>query len=318
MIEDYPLSGVGLGNWKIVIPAYGTEGLDSATGKRNFIRPHNDYLWVLAESGIPGFLLYLSIFGIALFYAFRIFFHSQEASARFMAVLMAFGLTEYLIFSTFTFSRERIVHSTLLMLMLGALTALYHRSFPLKTTVSKSYSTPVLFMILLVSGVCAGSGYWRLNSEIHTFKAESPRIQNQPQAQIRAFDRAETFLYKIDPVANPLSLRRGEAYLALSRPDKAFEEFLKAYRVHPNNILVLWNLAAMYDRRKNPEKSEEFFLKVLAISPRLEGALLNLTAVYIKAGKYEAAYEVIQRCHPESRNPKVAQYRGLIEGKLRE
>jgi tetratricopeptide (TPR) repeat protein len=141
-------------------------------------------------------------------------------------------------------------------------------------------------------------------------------LQSQPQLQIREIDRAETFFYNLDPVANPLALRRGEAYLALNQMDKAFEDFLKAYRVHPNNILVLWNIAAMYERKKDLDKSEEYFQKALAISPRLEGALVNLTAVYIKMGNYEAAYEVIQRCHPESRNPKVAQYRRLIEQKL--
>src|SRR6185295_18640894 len=36
MIRDHPLTGVGLGNWRVVLPTYGMEGLRSATGTLHF------------------------------------------------------------------------------------------------------------------------------------------------------------------------------------------------------------------------------------------------------------------------------------------
>lgn len=316
IIADHPLLGVGPGNWKIMVPKYGTEGLQSASGKLNFIRPHNDYLWVFAESGIFGFLFYLSLFGAAFYYLYRIVFRSDDAQAKWLAILMGSGIIAYLIFSAFDFPRERIVHSTLLLLMFAAVSVAHHKAFPMPPRLLSKFILPINFLMMIILAACIAIGFSRLISEIHTQKAEHPALVQNRLMQIEELDRAETFFYNIDPVANPLALHRGEANLALNRMDEAFEDFVQATRVHPYNILALWNVAAMYDRKGELKKSEEYFKKVLEISPRLEEALLNLTAVYIKMGRYVEALEVINRCNPESRNPQVAQYRRLIEGKL--
>ena len=55
MIKEKPIFGVGLGNWKTLYPYYSTN--NHVTDKYQFkttIRPHNDFLWVLCETGIFG------------------------------------------------------------------------------------------------------------------------------------------------------------------------------------------------------------------------------------------------------------------------
>jgi O-antigen ligase len=74
MIQDHPVLGVGLGNWKIAIPGYGVAGLRSELGIVHFQQPHNDYLWVLAESGPLALFSYLAIFVL-------LFFMSSKSSA---------------------------------------------------------------------------------------------------------------------------------------------------------------------------------------------------------------------------------------------
>ncbi|MCB0304490.1 MAG: O-antigen ligase family protein, partial [Calditrichaeota bacterium] len=81
MVRDHPLLGVGIGNWKLFIPAYGSEGLRSAGGAVNFVRPHNDFLWVLSESGLPALLGFLAIFFLGGYYAWRLGFPQQSAGS---------------------------------------------------------------------------------------------------------------------------------------------------------------------------------------------------------------------------------------------
>ena len=69
MAKANPLLGVGLGQWRLVFPLYGKiqKFRESGEGLVEifFQRPHNDYVWVLTETGIIGLLSYLAILGIA-------------------------------------------------------------------------------------------------------------------------------------------------------------------------------------------------------------------------------------------------------------
>ena len=74
-IKERPFFGVGIGNWKI-------NSIDK--GKRHiegYIVPyhaHNDYIQILAETGIFGLISYLMIFMFALFKPFSFFFKTYS------------------------------------------------------------------------------------------------------------------------------------------------------------------------------------------------------------------------------------------------
>jgi O-antigen ligase len=61
MFKDHPL-GIGLGNFRHVFPAYNV----STISDTRFLYAHNDYLHLLIEAGIPGFLALTSGFFIFL------------------------------------------------------------------------------------------------------------------------------------------------------------------------------------------------------------------------------------------------------------
>ncbi|MEM7038846.1 MAG: O-antigen ligase family protein, partial [Bacteroidota bacterium] len=75
MILEHPALGVGPGNWKMMIPAYGVFGYD-AEGRYGMdfaIRPHNDFLGVAAETGLLGLVSLLLFYGMGMVGAFRRF-----------------------------------------------------------------------------------------------------------------------------------------------------------------------------------------------------------------------------------------------------
>jgi len=72
MIKAAPILGIGLGQWKIVLPAYkmNQKFRRSGGGWREilFQRPHNDFLWVFSETGVLGLLGYVLFWGVLIFY----------------------------------------------------------------------------------------------------------------------------------------------------------------------------------------------------------------------------------------------------------
>ncbi len=62
MFLDHPLTGVGAGNFSVAFPEYSPHPLFRVARGH----AHNYYLHVLAELGIPGFLAYAALVGVAL------------------------------------------------------------------------------------------------------------------------------------------------------------------------------------------------------------------------------------------------------------
>ncbi len=316
MIADHPLGGVGLGNWKIMLPRYGAAGLRSESGEIHFMRPHNDFLWVFAETGTFGFLSYLLIFGLVFYYAYRLITQAKPPAAKIIALLMVFGITGYALISLAAFPRERIVQSSFLLLMVAVVVSFYHASYPPKKQISSRARLAVNFLFIAALLASLVVGYSRLVSEIHLKKSLEARKAGQFEVEISELNKAETAFYNLDPAVTPVALFRATAQVRMNRLDLALQDFGQALKAHPYNMVVLSNLGTAYQKTGRPERAAELFNKVLEISPRHEHTLLNLAAVYFEMGKFSEAYRTIQRCDPNTWNPRVAEYRKKIEARL--
>ena len=114
MITAAPVLGVGLGQWKIVWPAYEkSQKIIMSQGARREVRrqrPHNDFLWISFETGILGLFAFLLFLGVLIVYSFRIMCHAGELQDKIFAALMLFGMIGFAIISCFSFPKERIFH----------------------------------------------------------------------------------------------------------------------------------------------------------------------------------------------------------------
>jgi len=317
MIREHPLLGVGLGHWKIWLPHYGVSGMRSETGLVHFQRPHNDFIWVLAESGPLGLLAYLSIFAMVSFYVYKSWQQSAALDAKIFSLLMFFGMAGYLVIACFDFPKERIEHTILLMFMLAGVTAIYHPTHP---SSSMTLSPAAILCLVLLSFALSLSalavGWVRLKAEIHTKKALAAREAGDWPAVIAEIDRGNSPLAAMDPMATPLSWYRGTANFSLNRIDEAFTDFQQAYAIHPYHLHVLNNLATCCELKGNHEQAIAHYKQALAISPRFEDALINLSVVYYYQKKYAQARQTLSLCDPNSGNPKIATYMQAITAKL--
>ncbi|MCF7793861.1 MAG: O-antigen ligase family protein [Candidatus Cloacimonetes bacterium] len=317
MIREHPWLGVGIGNWKIMLPKYGVAGMRSEQGKYQYLRPHNDFLWVWAELGIPGILFYVSIFAIFIIYVLRIIFRSTDKNDILLALFLLFGICGYLIISSFSFPKERIFHSVVLMLMIAITSIIYNKLHPVRARRTFLPGIPTMIVNLLLLFILLIYCYFRLKSEIHLyFSMQARRVMNH-RVQLTALSEIDPRLYNMSPTGIPIHWFRGIAFYEINQIDLAYQDFRKAYQNHPHHIYIINNLASCYEIMDDHEKAIEFYNRVLSISPNFEESLINLSAVYYNMQNYEKAYETIQRCSAETEDDRYKFYKEQIERKIK-
>jgi len=316
-VKDNLIFGHGAGNWRIVFPSYGLENLTPRSFKKvHFQRPHNDYIWVLFETGIFGFMFYMSLFVVTFVYIFKIIAQHPDRNHKLLSLLIFFGIVGYMVDAFFCFPKERIFHSIFLMLMTAVIVSIYHQSFGCKKTVHHLFmcalTTPSLALLLFAIVV----GYIRLNAEIYTKRAYAARAAQNWPAVISEIDKGYSVFATLDPMSTPLQWYRGEADFLMNNVSQALVDYKKAYKAHPYHIHVLNNLATCYELQGNHNEAIKYYNKALKIYPQFEESLINLGATYYNCGRYEEAYETLLRCNPNTKDPRLKEYLEICEKNL--
>lgn len=314
MFSDFPLLGVGAGNWKLISPAYGPIAKRQWTDNAMFQRPHNDYLWILSESGIFSLICYLTVLTMALVQSIRtvrIATTSDDVAASFT---MLFGLVLFMIISFFSYPKERMVHTMLLALMLASIPAVHKTKEIGSDKVRRLLLTAVVALALGSLTV----GLVRLQSESHIVGALNARDQAEWPSVIREVDLATSWLVRFDHAATPLTWYRGVANFSLGRHEAAFDDFSDAYGVHPNHHHVLNNLGTCYELKQMHDSAIFFYRRALEIMPGFENAAINLAAACFNDRRYEAALKVLNGMDQPVADPRFEDYREQINRKLDE
>jgi hypothetical protein len=299
MVQNNPLIGVGTGQWKIVLPHYGKiEKFEVTNGKITeiqFLRPHNDFMWVLAENGWAGLILYLAFFLVLVIYALRIVLQSQDLYKSLFSLHMLFGLFGYMIIAFFGFPKERIFHSIFLMLLAASVVSTYNQVFPKPHKIKrhKIGFLNILMVFFLIFSVFVG--IVRFKSEVHTRNALAARQSGNWELVIHEIDRADSRFYSLDPASTPLMWYRGMANFFLGHRAQALDDFKKAYAHHPNHTHVLNNIGTCYALLQHPEKAIKFYRKALEISPGFERCSINLRKLDKATEKHRDAQDISRR-----------------------
>ncbi len=293
MIWNEDLGGVGAGNWKIMFPAYGSDIWRARQGMVQFQRPHNDYLWVLSETGILGLAAYLSCFILILFYGLKaVSNHRLDQKQRVMIRLLLSGVLAYLLVAFFSFPRERIFHQVVLYTLFGLLISLNGPAVS-----SNRYFSKISIVLGLVLGgmvIWVGANWWQGEKVVR--KINEARAIGDWKGLLGQYSKVEgNRFYKMDAVSVPLSFYSGLAYLNLEKYPKSQSEFTNAYNLHPNNIHVINNMANIYFLQGEADSALVFYKKALRVSPKYLDGALNLMAAYFNLNQIEEAYAVLRK-----------------------
>ncbi len=125
MVTDYPLTGVGLGNFQRVYPEY---ELASRSGKFHYRYAHNDWVQAGAEFGVPGLILALSGYVFFLVRSLRLWLKTRDQLATGLGAGLLIGYIALGIHSFFDFN----LHIPANILSFAACLALLHAVLSLK------------------------------------------------------------------------------------------------------------------------------------------------------------------------------------------
>lgn len=318
MIRENPILGVGTGNWKINYPAFGLTGTRGAAGKFQSQRPHNDFLWIISEIGWIGFSFYLMIFLFAAVYCIKSVGRLPKTEQKTVSLMMLFALSSYLVVSFFSYPRERMVHQQFLAFILAVIATNRASVWPASGYYSRNRALFIGSLFLVVSLFCTVVGVDRYISETHTRKVLVARARGDVDGAIREAGLARSRFYVMDPTVTPLMWYRGVGHYTKGNLDRAEADFEEAFRIHPNHLHVLNNLASCFEQSGEREEAIALYERALKISARFEPALINLAAVYFQEEDYEKAREILSRCSERSKDPRRNKYMKLIQDKLDE
>lgn len=290
MFREHPFLGVGSGNWKIDVADYLTEKYNAGYFN-NIRRPHNDFLWILCEKGIPGLLAYLAFFVFLLVYAIKLLKKQVSPQNKILVILCLSGIAGYFMDSSLSFPYERIEHQIMVMFYVSVILAMYYAHFPFKINPAKLKPRVFNLFALIILAIAIYFGKTWIKEEFYIDKAYSAHFNSDWNKTIRLIDKATSPIEQLDPRNTPPLWFRGKSYLMLNEDDKAFADLDKAYRQNPNSILVLVDLGVVYGKKGNYEKSIALLKKSLVIYPKFRDGLTNLATAYYLSGRYQEALE---------------------------
>ncbi|MBE0640385.1 MAG: O-antigen ligase family protein, partial [Bacteroidales bacterium] len=295
MIQDKPWLGVGAGNWKLVAPMYYDKDY-MTTYYHNWRRPHNDFLQVAAEKGIPALMVYLAFFVMLALRGIRYLMRSEN-KARILQVLFALGgLAGYSIDSMFSFSYERVDEGMMMMLFAGIIIKadMEIRQLPVKAIQTRkpwvTYAIPAFLLLCLPPGLS-----W-VRGEIATKEAYAYNNAGRWAEAVRAIDKSYGKLNQIDPSNNPLLWFRGKAHMQMGHMDQARMDLETALVQKPGSITVLTELGVLFGRMGEHTKAVEVLKEAHEILPSDRLVLFNLGLAYYKMNRYRDALDYLYPC----------------------
>ncbi len=247
MVVENPF-GIGNGNWRIMFPEYAGDEISEYFIKKSFNFPHNDFLWVGAETGWCGLICYLGIFLSALYYAYKK-----------KAIYLLIGISGYMTIAFFSNARGRPFASLILVTFLAMS---YEGIYKVKRI---NLTLVILIFTLVVFGFRFRASCW--NKEL--------RAANDWQ-KVEYTTKGYSVFSTLTTVGLPYHWFSGVSNLKIKNYELAHTQFKTALRYNPYNIHVLNNMGISHSIRKEYKQATAYYTKALEICPKYTEASENL------------------------------------------
>ncbi|MCP4632846.1 MAG: tetratricopeptide repeat protein [candidate division Zixibacteria bacterium] len=272
-------------------------------------RPHNDFLWVLSETGIIGCLLFIAIFSICFYYLFKSIKRADTKDRMFLLMLF-FGLTGFVGISFFSFPKERIEAQLFIHIIFGLILLKYNSFYPKIPFQKKHAILYILVPLLALSVVSTAMGYIKLTSNMAAMKTKMLNNHRQYRAALNEIDKADMVLSPVDDKGFPLHAIRAFSYQGIENWEFAIRDNKLALQSCPYNAVILNNLALSYKKNEDLENAELVYNECRELNPEYTTALVNLAILYAQTDRIDKAYELLKEHNPET--PKSAKYEDVL------
>lgn len=293
MIADHPLAGVGAGNFTIRLHEYQAADLDFSTlPTDNWVQPHNDYLWVFAEKGLPGIVTFAAVLAVAFAALHRGWRRSPDRVGAGLALGCLMSLVAYLALSLVDFPLDRVSHQVFVAVLLAVAALLAHAGRP-----AAARRLPVwLVLPPVVAAIGLGIAYAAaaLHQEREVIVARRAQRDGDWETMLAAARRAATPWKTLDPLVVPVSFFEGTALERLGRVPEAVECLERARGEHPTSLPVLTNLGMLHAMTGRFDEAVECLVAAIDLYPDHVDLRHNLAVCLIDAGRFAEAVAVLE------------------------
>ncbi|MEI6020543.1 MAG: O-antigen ligase family protein [Bacteroidota bacterium] len=312
LIMQQPFTGFGSGNWQVFFPSASLSGLWRAEDLGvSFQRPHNDFLWILSETGTIGFNIYL-VFVIGLLVFGFIQLKSASRLNQNFNHFPLFFLVGYLCISFFDFPKERIEHIVWLNILMALIYEKIKKCLPFTLSIQMKIQHRFVFIFLFAC--IAFIGVLRCRGEYYTRQMYIAKSRGENQQIIACGKAALSFCYHLDPTSVPVEWYMGNAYSNQKNYRQANAYFELAYQQNPYQRNVLNDLASCKVMLGKIDEATLLYMEATRISPRFDDPKLNLASIYLNQNKLLAAKQCLDSLlHDSERRTRYYEILKILE-----
>lgn len=312
MLKDHPITGIGLGNYKISFLDYRAKFLKTNRGQAygEFIprgaQAHNEYVQFLGELGIFGLVLIVFSVIYAIAFVVRRVYRSEDFYNRLLGISLIAGIVGFLVHSLVSFPAHLPASSLLFVTFFGLVGSRVFGDSRLSLNLRgfTKYVALGLIVVLVLSVTVLAYRDWRANvlmgkgkeqmeyGNYHLAKEsllKSLKLDFQPrqtyfylgviERQLNNDQQALAYFNKCLGQFEPykLFLHLATLYLNEGNYDKGTAYLQKFLSMGPETELrveALYFFARMDLRQKALKDAEEKLSKILSMDPKYERALV--------------------------------------------
>jgi len=301
MFLEHPITGSGLTNWKILFPTYGISGSNfMITGRLRYEHPHNEYLFLLCESGIFMLIAWLGVLFTSLFYIRKTLISSAlTKDQRMFLVLLGGSIISFMIISLFSYPRDRFYTLFLLLTSFAILDTFQ------KEKVSKyiSINKPALLIVLIISVSSLYLHFSHVKSEWYLKFAKHHQYQKKYKEMRYLVNKANTSLFPLDGTSTPLNWYAGHASYYMGEKEEALKYYQAASIDNPYHIHVWKDMGAVQDQLFNYPDAIISYHHSLEVNPYFPEAILNMGLTQYNNGSVDSSLFYLRQ-YPFDKNPR--------------
>lgn len=295
MIKEHPLIGFGPGQWQIIIPKYGVDefGEKLREGSLTFQRPHNDYLWLISEVGLIGFLGYLVFFIGIIIIGFTNIKRTSEKSTLIFNILAVSALIGWMFVSMLDFPHERIEHNLVLLSVCAIVLADNRRESETneKQNIIVTVSLATLYSAIAIIGFIQTLQFY--NGEKTSRTILHLYYDKDWQKLVLITRKADQWPYTVNNYTAPTLFYKGIALAMTGNDNAAIVEYKKALKAAPYHIITYNALGSSYMKLEQYDEAIKACEEALKLSSKNPTALYNLAVTHYNKKNFKLAYNYI-------------------------
>ena len=297
MIKDYPVTGVGWGNFEILYPFYQGKFLtDEAVMalRTHANNAHNEFLEIASQTGVVGLGIYIWFFVSFFRYGWNICRRQKDETERLLIAGVLCGIAAVLADNMLNVSIHFPMPALLLWTQIGMVAGMDQTADTTKqlnVTKAGQYALKALVCIAAIAVVVIQYRFFQGHRWYYSaFKSSHTRTPDL-EATTQSGERA----YQWYPLIVDNNYEIGNAYARMNRHDKAIWAYREAIRANPGYDEIYYNLAVMYLKKEQWDDAVQALLKSLEINPYPLEAWSMLGTVYIEKKQWEKADLALQK-----------------------